>query len=67
MTARDTILQSVWRGCRDVRQLVDVSEREVGIVNLVIELGRNRKARDQGSHVSALPWIKAIIEAVEGV
>jgi hypothetical protein len=31
-----------------------VSGREVGIVNLVIELGRNGRARDQGSHMSAL-------------
>jgi len=44
-----------------------VSEREVGIVNLVIELGRNGRARDQESHVSVLPWIEAIIEVVEGV
>lgn len=32
-----------------------------GIVNLIIELGRKGKARDQGSHLSALPWIEAII------
>jgi hypothetical protein len=44
-----------------------VSERDIVIINLVIELGRNGRARDQGSHVSVLPWIEAIIEAVEGV
>ena len=31
-----------------------VSKREVGIVNLVIELGRNGRARDPGRHVSVL-------------
>jgi hypothetical protein len=31
-----------------------VSGREVGIINLVIELGRNGRARDQGSYMSAL-------------
>ena len=36
-------------------------ESEVGIVNLVIELGRNGKVRDQGRHIT----IK--VKAVEGV
>jgi len=31
-----------------------LSGKEVGIVSLIIELGRNRRAGDQGSHVSAL-------------
>ena len=31
-----------------------VSGREVSIVNLVIELGRDGRANDQGSHVFAL-------------
>ena len=44
-----------------------MSKREVGIVKLVIELGRHGRASDQGSHVSASPWIEAIIEALEGV
>lgn len=33
-----------------------MSRREVGIVDLVIELARNGRVRDQGSHVSTLPW-----------
>ena len=44
-----------------------VSDREIGIVNLVIELRRNGRAGDQGSHLSALPYIRAFINAVEGV
>jgi hypothetical protein len=40
---------------------------EVGIVNLVIERGRNGSARDQESHAPALTWVGAIIEAVKGV
>ena len=40
---------------------------EVGIVNLVIERGRNGIARDQESHSSALTWVEAIIEAVNVV
>jgi len=32
-----------------------VSDREVSIVNLVVEFRRNGRARDQGSHVSTLP------------
>ena len=39
-----------------------MSEREVGIVNFVIELRRNGRARDQGSHLPVMPWIEAIIE-----
>ena len=33
-----------------------ISRGEVGIVNLVIVLGRSGRVRDQGSHVSTLPW-----------
>jgi hypothetical protein len=44
-----------------------MSDGEIGIVNLVIELRRNGRAGDQGSHLSALPYIRAFINAVEGV
>jgi len=43
-----------------------VSNREVGIVNLVIKLRRNRRARDQVNHVSVLQPTKAQIDELIG-